>query len=757
LSRVLLLAACLSVILAAVSAGGYSNAMSSSVGSVPARDLRASSETAPVPHRGDAADDAAIWIDPARPGRSVVIGTDKLGGLAVYALSGRQLRFYPDSQPNGVDLRSGFRLARRLVTLVATGDRVSDSIRLYAVEPRTRTLRYVAARPIATGIGVAGICMYRSRVTGKLFVFVSDSSGTVQQWEVFSDSRGTADARRVRTLKLASTTEGCVADDALGRLYLAEEDEAIWRYSAEPGSGSARIAVDRVGPHLAADIEGLALSGSAKAGYLIASSQGSDSFAVYRRSGANGYVASFRIVDGRVDGVTHTDGIDVTTRSLGTRFPAGVFIAQDDRNDAGNQNFKLVSWGTIARVLNGARAPIHARVVGRTYYVDVSRGGDANTGTSVRDPWKTLQRASAASLKPGDRLLLRRGRTWVGTLTVNAAGTNASPVAVGAYGTGAMPRITGGSSCIMLAGSHLVLRGIHGDGCGWAGTYVAGDHNRVERMLLTRNAAGIYVKQGADANTIVRNRLANNDKMSVLTTSPSYDDSGAFGIALNGDANDVGFNTITGSDAFSRDFGRDGSAVEIYGGRRNLIHHNLAIDNNAFAELGHRRTSDNTFAYNVVRSRLRASVGVVTRGARSGFGPVLGTRLHHNTIALSGALSEGFVCHGGCADDVLQIRNTIVAAVGKVGFADHGFDEDYNLFFGATIQFPMGSHSVVADPAFLNRARGNLRLRRSSRAIDRGIQLGYARDFDGRRAKVDGNLDGRAAPDLGAFEYAPSH
>jgi 3-phytase len=43
-----------------------------------------------------------------------------------------------------------------------------------------------------------------------------------------------------------------------------------------------------------------------------------------------------------VDGAEGTDGIEVTTASLGTRFPSGLFVAQDGHNDSGRQNFKLV-------------------------------------------------------------------------------------------------------------------------------------------------------------------------------------------------------------------------------------------------------------------------------------------------------------------------------------------------------------------------------------------------------------------------------
>ena len=83
-------------------------------------------------------------------------------------------------------------------------------------------------------------------------------------------------------------------------------------------------------------------------GYLIASSQGDNSYAVFRREGDNSYVGSFRISDGRgIDGTSDTDGIDVAATPLGASFPSGVFVAQDGENDEGTQNYKLVPLDQI--------------------------------------------------------------------------------------------------------------------------------------------------------------------------------------------------------------------------------------------------------------------------------------------------------------------------------------------------------------------------------------------------------------------------
>jgi 3-phytase len=103
-----------------------------------------------------------------------------------------------------------------------------------------------------------------------------------------------------------------------------------------------------------ADIEGLAIYYRGGGGYLLASSQGSDEFVVYERGGTNAYVTTFSVDARAVDGVSHTDGIDVTNAALGAAFPDGLFVAQDDRNDGGNQNIKLVPWGNIARAASPA-------------------------------------------------------------------------------------------------------------------------------------------------------------------------------------------------------------------------------------------------------------------------------------------------------------------------------------------------------------------------------------------------------------------
>jgi 3-phytase len=255
-------------------------------------------------------------------------------------------------------------------------DRTGGSWRLnlYRVDPATGTLVNLNA-PVSPGFEPYGLCLYESPTTGKLYAFVNEEDsavGHMEQWELAPDATATGGVRatRVRSWDIGSEAEGCVADDELGQLYVAEEDVGIWKYGAEPtaGTGSADRtqvdSVDLVNGKSRQDIEGLAIAYSTDgAGYLIASSQGNSSFSVYERQGSNAYLKSFRIddvVDGSgglaFDRVTETDGIDVTTASLGAAFPNGAFVVQDNRNNVtstttANQNFKLVPLQEILGVV----------------------------------------------------------------------------------------------------------------------------------------------------------------------------------------------------------------------------------------------------------------------------------------------------------------------------------------------------------------------------------------------------------------------
>jgi 3-phytase len=317
-------------------------------------------ETDPVASGADAADDPAIWANAADPQASWVVGTDKQGGLHVYDMKGKSRHFAADGKMNNVDLRTGYRLGGRDVVLVTASDRTHKSIAIYTLDTATGMLSSVADGIQPTGLSDPyGQCMYRSK-SGRTYVFISDPDGLVRQWELTSTRAGKVRAKQVRDIKFSSQTEGCVVDDAAATLYVAEEDIGLWRVTADPVKGAAPASVDRVAdnPKLKDDMEGVGLYdlGGGR-GYLIVSSQGNNSYAVYRREGDNAYLGSFSVMADPargIDGISETDGLDVSSANLGPGFEHGAMIAQDGRNmlPVENQNFKFVPWSTIAKSLN---------------------------------------------------------------------------------------------------------------------------------------------------------------------------------------------------------------------------------------------------------------------------------------------------------------------------------------------------------------------------------------------------------------------
>ncbi|MFE0130415.1 right-handed parallel beta-helix repeat-containing protein [Streptomyces sp. NPDC059037] len=94
-----------------------------------------------------------------------------------------------------------------------------------------------------------------------------------------------------------------------------------------------------------------------------------------------------------------------------------------------------------ALALAGATAA-PAAAEAKTYYVDCLRGSDNASGTSAGTAWRSLQKASAHTYAPGEKLLLRRGTSCTGVLAPKGAGAAGAPVLIDAYGSGkAKPRI----------------------------------------------------------------------------------------------------------------------------------------------------------------------------------------------------------------------------------------------------------------------------------------------------------------------------
>lgn len=349
---------------------------------------------------GDA-DDPAIYVHPTDSAKSLVIGTLKDGGLSVYDLNGQALQTISPGEPgdvryNNVDLVYGFNLGNQSVDLAVASDRENDTFAIFKVDPTTRQLVNVTDDNIIASIfGIDdgeqtayGLATYTSPVSGKSYVFVSQREGNkVAQLELVDDGNGQVSASLVRSLTVPIPTggvedaqvEGMVADRELGFLYVGQEKGGIFKFSAEPSGGDTGRLIEAVKPdgnNLEADVEGLTIYYAADGkGYLLASSQGDSTYAVFTREGDNNYLGNFAIgnsggVDmaagGEVssptlaDSVEESDGADVINVPLRSQFPSGLLVVQDGSNEPASivndgeevenvsSNFKFVPWQNVA-------------------------------------------------------------------------------------------------------------------------------------------------------------------------------------------------------------------------------------------------------------------------------------------------------------------------------------------------------------------------------------------------------------------------
>ncbi|MGW3959828.1 phytase [Amycolatopsis sp. NPDC005003] len=322
------------------------------------------------------ADDPAIWVHPRDPGRSVVLGTLKKGGLAAFDLGARTLQPVPagpGGRFNNVDV---------VGDLAVVSDRGRDRVRVYRIDPAgaaagAHVLRDVtdpAAAPVFSASEsevdeqrtAYGLAAGRDPRTGVRWVAVTRRHETrVALLRLVDRPDGSVATAPIATVDLPSefrlpdgTTwspceepgerpqlEGSVLDGRV--LYTAQEDVGIWRIPLSPSGFGRPELLDRVrsfgvparwdaaagecvpdgpdpgfgGHWLTADAEGLALAN----GTLFASSQGDSRFVVYGKR-----VRDLRIVAGRgTDSVEHSDGSSISTASLGHRFPHGLLVVHD--------------------------------------------------------------------------------------------------------------------------------------------------------------------------------------------------------------------------------------------------------------------------------------------------------------------------------------------------------------------------------------------------------------------------------------------
>ncbi len=261
----------------------------------------------------------------------------------------------------------------------------------------------------------------------------------------------------------------------------------------------------------------------------------------------------------------------------------------------------------------------------------------------------------------GSVVSLERGCTYSGSLAVRA-----DNVTVTAYGTGSDPVITldQNGATVRVYGSHDTIENLSLEGTA-PGTWACGggrspaghvdgvdlepgsSDNVVSDIAATGFYAAVFIYTGSDGNTVTSSTFVSNVMMNRDSSTQS---AGGYGVLLHGDNNIIESNTINDNQACSNEFGRDGSAVEVYGGSDNLIRWNQAANDAAFTELGSppgNIATGNTYIGNTVTDGtgdLRV-IFLITRGSGDVFGPVSNTVMEDNKVILTRPGDKGAVSY----------------------------------------------------------------------------------------------------------------
>jgi 3-phytase len=287
-----------------------------------------------------------------------VIGTDKGkgGGLYVWNLQGERLQFIPLREINNIDVRQGMLVGGEALDIAVVNLQLTKEMKVYKIDPATRELVDVTT---AEGIKTPeldlpyGLCLYRRPSDGAIFAIASSETGNkanLQQYRLFDDGQGKVKGMHVRTFgdnSIADKVEGLAADDELGYVYASDEAEAVRKYYADPElNKNEQIIAFAKRDGIKGDREGIGIyKCDDGTGYILISSQGNQSVKIYRREGEKDNPHQHDLLATVVtNGAKSTDGLEVTSRPAGPKFPKG-FLA---KHHSDGRNFSFYAWEDIA-------------------------------------------------------------------------------------------------------------------------------------------------------------------------------------------------------------------------------------------------------------------------------------------------------------------------------------------------------------------------------------------------------------------------
>ena len=427
------------------------------------------------------------------------------------------------------------------------------------------------------------------------------------------------------------------------------------------------------------------------------------------------------------------------------------------------------------------------------YYV-ATNGNDGDAGT-LAAPWKTPQKA-AKTLVAGDTVYVRRG-VYPGAVVAANSGAPNLWITYAAY-TNETPTLDGQG--IVPAGS-------------WGGVFsIYGQRFiRVEGFRFIRSAyAGILAEQSGDL-LIRRNQTSNTWSSGIATWNCTnvVIESNEVQWACQGNGALQECVTVSGTENFVvrsnrvRDrpveTGNGGEGICVKDACRhgrvenntvyNLYRLGIYVDAEAslLTDIAVSVNLVHDCAYGVV---LASEVGGLVSDVRvfnnvlysnrfigieiadiAADGPRSDIHVYNNTLVGNGhtglwgggiaissrnPLNRRFVVHNNLCSDNLNWQIATVPMAKNLTVSHNLLDAFQGWVDGEFVELT-GANAIIGPPRFILAAAANYRLKPGSPAIDVGLTAETAplSDFDGRPRPSDGNADGTAAMDVGAFEFAP--